>query len=418
MIRNESICRSASQGRWRLPLALLVSAVLLAAFGSTALARAASGIRHARQTQSGTPVPPGFVGVDFGGAAFNLNLGQETKTMVANGVESMRVAFDWSAAQPYASFGDIPATDSTQYTNVGGVPTNFAPTDSIVAAAAQHGLTVLPTILYATSWDATANPSGGLPTPTQAGPFAAFAAALVGRYGPNGSFWSSNPGIPRLPIRMWQIWNEPNIAYYWPQPFAQGYAALLRAAHGAIKSADPGAKVVLAALTNAAWVSLGKLHGIKHQFDVAAVNGFTKHPANVILYLRLMRRAMNALGYRHKALLGTELSWPAAAGKHTSQQFDFDVTQRGQAQNIATLLPMLGQQRKSLGLMGFYYYTWVGDESPGHHDLAFDFAGLEGYSSATGRTFSKPALRAFSRAALALEQCKRKSNLATRCAQR
>ena len=43
---------------------------------------------------------------------------------------------------------------------------------------------------------------------------------------------------------MWQIWNEENLTYYWHQPFASSYISLLRAAHNAIKRADPGAKVM------------------------------------------------------------------------------------------------------------------------------------------------------------------------------
>ena len=120
---------------------------------------------------------------------------------------------------------------------------------------------MLPTILYVPGWDAKTNKDGGLPIPKRAGPYAAYITALIKRYGPHGSFWAGKSH--RLPIRAWQIWNEANLIYYWPQPFAKGYVSLLRAAHKAIKHADPEAKVVLGALTNTAWRSLGQINHIR-----------------------------------------------------------------------------------------------------------------------------------------------------------
>ena len=39
---------------------------------------------------------------------------------------------------------------------------------------------------------------------------------LVRRYGPRGSLWRERPGAAAsLPIRSWQIWNEPNLRVYW-----------------------------------------------------------------------------------------------------------------------------------------------------------------------------------------------------------
>jgi hypothetical protein len=191
--------------------------------------------------------------------------------------------------------------------------------------------------------------------------------------------------------------------------------SLLRPAHAAIKRADPGAKVVLSALTNLAWIAIGQLSraGANRLFDIASVNGFTKFPQNVIVYLRLVRRAMNRSGLRKKGLLATEVSWPSAKGQSTQQVFDWDVTQSGQAHNISQLLPLLRSARKSLNLAGFDYYTWMGDETP-PHPFAFDFAGL--VKDVGGQVFTKPALAAFRTAALALENCAKKSGLATNCA--
>lgn len=408
-------------------LGLLVALIIIV-FAGASLAHAGTSLAHAgtsaragrsRGKTTGTvpaAVPQGFVGVDADGPLFGsdttIDFSKQVSAMVASGVESIRVAFSWAAAQPYRTWADVPAAQKSQFTNAGGQPIDFETTDMIVSAAARRRVSVLPTVLYAPSWDAIDNPDG-VDYPQQYAPYGAYLTALIGRYGPHGSFWSENPGIPKMPIRSWQIWNEPNLSYYWKQPFAAGYVAMLRVAHAAIKRADPGAKVVLGALTNLAWKSIGQIYrvgGARNMFDVAAVNGFTLAPANVILYLRFMRDAMNRFGDHLKPLVATEISWPSAKGR-TPQHFDFDTTEAGQARDLAAVLPLIGQNRVSLGLTGFFYYTWMGEEQTG--DPAFNFAGLLDFHN--GRVTAKPALAAFRSGVLALEQCKRKGAVATGC---
>jgi hypothetical protein len=361
-------------------------------------------------------VPQGFVGVDVDGPVFgqdnSVDFDKQMGTMVANGVQSVRVAFNWAAGEPYESWKRVPKQDRVDYIDVRGKPFLFTQTDAIVGAAAQHGVTVLPTVLYTPSWDARNNKQGPISIPRRTAPYGGYLTALIGRYGPHGSFWKANPQVHKLPIRSWQIWNEENLGYYWPQPFASSYLGLLRSAHDAIRKADPGAKVVLGALTNLAWRSIGQLYrvGAKKLFDVASVNGFTKLPKDVILYMQFMRNAMNHLGDKTKPLLATEVSWPSAQGK-SRQKFDFDTTEAGQARNLAALLPMIGQAYKRLRLAGFYYYTWMGDE--GDRSLAFNFAGLLRFRN--GKVVVKPALAAFRRGVLTLEHCRRKGALATSC---
>jgi hypothetical protein len=45
----------------------------------------------------------------------------------------------------------------------------------------------------------------GHPLPKSNPPMASYMTALVDRYGPHGSFWSENPQLPRIPIRMWEL---------------------------------------------------------------------------------------------------------------------------------------------------------------------------------------------------------------------
>jgi hypothetical protein len=395
-------------------LLVLLSALVLTA-ARAALAAHAGAASKPNITAPG-PVPQGFVGVDVDGPMFGpdtpINFPNQLKTMVASGVQSVRVAFSWAAAQPYRTDADVPDGQTANFTDEDGVPTSFQFTDMVVGDAARDRVAVLPTVLYVPQWDAVSN-SSGVAYPRRPAPYAAYLTALIDRYGPHGTFWRENPGIPKMPVRSWQIWNEPNLAYYWKQPFASSYVSFLKVAHAAVKKADPGARVVLGALTNTAWKSLGQIYkvkGAKNLFDVVAVNGFTKIPANVMLFMVFVRRAMAHFGDSAKPLMATEISWPSAKGK-TSANFDFITTQAGQARDITTLLPLIGQQRLSLHLIGVYWYTWMGQEDP--HTGPFNFSGLLGFHD--GDVTVKPALQAFKTGVLALEGCKRKGVVATSC---
>ena len=70
----------------------------------------------------------------------------------------------------------------------------------------------------------------------------------VARYGPGGSLWKENPNVKPLPIRTWQIWNEPNIEFLNPDGAAllrtEFYAKLLTAASEEIRKLDPAATII------------------------------------------------------------------------------------------------------------------------------------------------------------------------------
>jgi hypothetical protein len=389
--------------RWIAPVIALLCAVVFVASAQAA-------------------VPPGFVGMNLDGPLYpstapGVDLDAQMSKMVAAGVGSVRLVVDWSYAQPYADMSAVPPDQASEFTDINGIPTRFDGLDRIVALAAAHGLTVLPTVLYAPGWDSAPHPFYAFAIPQRPAPYANFVSLLVDRYGPGGTFWQTHS--PALPIRMWQIWNEPNInVFWWKQPFQRTYLPLLKAAHDAIKQADPGAKVVLAGLPNYSWKQLARIYkypGSRRTFDVVAVHPYTAAPQGVLTILGYVRQVMNAAGDRRKPIIADEISWPSSLGKTThSLGFDFATTEAGQARNIATLLPMLGRQRPSLRLAGFYYYTWAGTDDPG--GIAFDFSGLLHFGH--GLFTPKPAFNAFRRAALTLEHCRRKGATASVCAQR
>lgn len=394
-------------------LAAAVAAIVVALGAVPALAARA---------QRATPVPFGFVGVDVDYPVWpngEVDLGQQLDKMVASGVDSVRAVLDWSDAQPYAKWSEVPSDERGQFVNVGGVPTNFTEIDALVAQTAQRGMTLLPIVIYAPPWDGVSFRGGQTAVPRTPGPYAAFVRALVLRYGRKGSFWRDNPQIPKLPVEMWEIWNEPDVYSFWPEdgiPWTKGYIPLLREAHAAVKGADPTAKVVLAGLANYSWLDLRRIvrHGGRGLFDMVDIHPFTKTPQGVITILSLARQVLNAAGLRHTPIVAGEVSWPSSQGQHPIRVgFDIGTTEAGQARRISQVLPMFARDRSSLGLAGFDYYNWASLDRAGAE--VFDFAGLFHFNPSDFEFTAKPAAAAFQAGALALEGCSSKGGVATQC---
>jgi hypothetical protein len=365
--------------------------------------------------EAAKPVPQGFVGMNADGPLLSptVNLDAQLGAMARGGVETIRTSFYWSAAQPVSSWIYIDPSDYTKYTDVGGIPTNFTDTDRIVGTAAKHGIGVLPVVWQAPGW-ASLHPGNPGSPPSSTGPYTNYLKALAGRYGPKGTFWAKNPRLPKVPIRDWQIWNEPDSNKYWSdQPFVPGYTALLKASRPALRSIDRGARSVLAGFPSRSWVSLARLYaaGAKRYFDVAAVHPFSLPVANVPRILIQDRRVMNKFHDGKKPFFVTETSWPSAKGK-TSTKYGFEVTPAGQANKAKKVLTTLAQLRKPLKVERVYWYTWISMDTS--TDAPFDYAGLIKLGP-NDTLLKKPAYSAFTSTALKIEGCRSKTSVATSC---
>jgi polysaccharide biosynthesis protein PslG len=164
----------------------------------------------------------------------------EFQRLRAGGVDSVRIPISWAGVQ-----GEKDAA------------ANFSGVDQLVSGAAQAGINVLPFVYDAPSWAVTravVPGSGGhvrapktLPVKsgTQRSAWANFLKLVVARYGPAGAFWAANPALLEQPIRTWQIWNEQNFKYFVVRPSPADYGKLVKISYSAIKSVDPGAKLIL-----------------------------------------------------------------------------------------------------------------------------------------------------------------------------
>jgi hypothetical protein len=259
--------------------------------------------------------------------------------------------------------------------------------------------------------------------PSRPSDYARYLRALIGRYGPRGSLWTENPGVPKVPIRDWQIWNEPNGVFFWDDrppygavrnaAYRRPYIKLLRASHDAIKAADPRGRAILAGFFGQAWYVLGFLYDsdrrVGRYFDAAAIHPFTAKPANVKVILALTRQVMNAHGDRRKPMLVTELSWPSAAGR-PNQNFGFEVSESEQARRLERVYALLVAARRALRLERIYWYDWISYDTS---TVSFAYAGLRRFES--GSVVSKPAFFSFRKTALRLEGCPGGKQSISRC---
>lgn len=325
----------------------------------------------------------------------------EVKAMSRTGVGAMRASFFWARMQPYRTWEEVPESGRGSFTDVAGRPFHFAEIDRLVAAAAARRIEVLPVVLFAPAW-AKRRPGDFAAPPRDPADYAAFLTVLAERYGPGGGFWAERPALPRLPIRDWQLWNEPTMPGFWSeQPFARPYVALLRAARPALRRVDPRARVVLGGLvydSPAALRAIYRAGGRKH-FDVAAVHPFTLHVSGVGRLIERARATMRSSGDARKPLVVSELSWPSAKGR-VKFGYGYEQTERGQAARVAQALPYLARRRRELRIESVYWYTWLTRETD--RSYPFDYAGLRRLEG--GRVVAKPALAAYRRAALRLRR--------------
>jgi len=235
--------------------------------------------------------------------------------LAKQGIRALRQEFRWSAIEPARG----------QF--------NWATSDRMMQAAAQHGIAVLPVLWTTPAWARAPSASTRFPPIETAPPadpqdFARFAAAFARRYGR----LKTASGQPLL--LGYQIWDEPNLSAAWGNALIDPtyYLQLLRAARAAIRAIDPDARIVLAGLAPtveqnnvnlAPQTFLLKLYqlGGHEAFEIAAAKayGFDFPPddrrvdAGVLNFSHviLLREMMTAHNDGHKAIWITQFGWNA-----------------------------------------------------------------------------------------------------------
>ncbi len=332
---------------------------------------------------SAQALPAGFWGV-----VPQSNMGAEQlQRLSRGGVESLRIPIGWGSVQSSK-----------------GAAFDWSGFDNQIEEAAKAGIKVLPFLNGAPEWAVPGKPvpgAGGLKAPAnlpvsgaaRTG-WAAFLTAAVARYGPIGSFWSEHPGVPKRPIREWQIWNEPNFKYFVAKPNPAEYGLLVKNSFTALRAADPGAQVVLAGLfarpkgardrktgkhKSLNWyasdfvnVMYKRNPGIKTKFQGAALHPYTIFAKELPEVTNEFRHYLALNGDAGKKLLVTELGW-SSGPKNTGNLFAKGPS--GQAKELKSAFTQLRNNQVKWKLKSVYWFSV--DDQPGACNFC-DGSGLFG----------------------------------------
>jgi hypothetical protein len=160
------------------------------------------------------------------------------------------------------------------------------------------------------------------PAPDHRADYAAFAAQVARRYPLSAAV---------------EIWNEPNLAYYWRGPDPASYGALARAATSAIRRANPAMRVLVGALAVPLYEDRGNVRleafasALARDGTIAAADGVSFHPYPQELDARPFRDAFAqvdaALGTLRTRLVTDELGASTSDRGHGQYRFS-DTEQR------------------------------------------------------------------------------------------
>lgn len=339
-------------------------------------------------------VPKDFVGIDASTTyahAFNDNLvalNADLSEQRQTGIQIHRQVFNWEQIE----------TRKGRY--------DFRVTDRYMAGLARNAQKVLPILFDAPKfYSKGGNDARGIHARPKSGKaLGKFGAALVKRYGPKGSFWKKR-GMgkyrKRSAVKSWQIWNEPNLRYYWnDRPNAKQYAAVLKAAAKAINKADKKAEIVTAgipfsktkrAINPTKYIRALYRAGVRKHVDTLGFNAYASNTKDLDRKLKQIRKALNKAGAKKANIWITEIGWASQGNKHPLMK-----GRKGQAREITKAIAYMKKNRKKMRLRGFVYYQWR-DTPPYRAGLDAGLWGLNaGLLQQDGNP--KPAHRAFQNA--------------------
>jgi hypothetical protein len=315
--------------------ALLISLALAGALTLLPAARAGAD----------APLPPDYFGVNLNRVLFDdpepahaAPLGAARAAGITHG----RVDLPWSTVQPTS----------------GGSP-DYRFTDEAIGSLAAQGIQPTPMLGYSAPWAAVTRGNDKTP-PRDIDDYAHFALLMAMRYGPGGSFWATHPNVPYLPVKRWEIWNEPNL----PQTFWQTgrnpalYARMYLAARAAIRGIDPTAKVIVGGLHSSDIAFLTDMYDavprLTGNVDGVAIHPYAPTVRGVLSVVRQFRAALDAQGDTHVPMEVTEVGWQRAG--HT----DLTVSESTRAADIAAVADSLA--RSDCHIDAFEPYTWESAE--------------------------------------------------------
>jgi hypothetical protein len=186
--------------------------------------------------QDGPPSPYGVCAHLARGDEYG-ELAEELDLMQAAGIRWVRSDFTWGHFEPRD--GDF----------------RFERYDEVVKACLDRGINVLPILCYDSPWAGHAHANHPA--------WKRYVRNVVTRYADR--------------IRYWEVWNEPNIHFWKPEPDPGQYAALLKLTHETIKAVEPKLQVMYGGTAGIPLDFIRKtleLGAAKH-FDVMAIHPYS-----------------------------------------------------------------------------------------------------------------------------------------------
>ncbi len=303
--------------------------------------------------------------------------------MANGGIGSYRLSLSWSTVEAEKGSYDWSASDAT------------------LAELARQGIEPIVSV--------TGTPSGYAPRltdpPTSSDKafdaWSKFLDAAERRYGPGGDFWdffaTGHPELTPQPLRIWEIWNEPNTSLFWtPKPDPSAYVDLLKRSSRVLKKVDPDAQIMVGGMfatpqSDGAITSFDFLKdiyqhkGVAEAVDLVGVHPYGPNVGAVTEQLDGTRDAVDA-GGDDAGLWVTELGW----GSDPDVPNDLAKSPDQQAELLADSFNAMYDGREKWGLHGVIWFTWRDSEGPVGDCLWCRTAGL-----LDSEGDSKPAWLAF-----------------------
>ena len=194
--------------------------------------------------------------------------------------------------------------------------------DPLIAAAAQERVELLPVLMRVRREDRApreqvAEPPEG---PRQHAEWRRRVQLFAERYGPGGSFWSERSNLPYRPIRIWEVWNEPNLSAFWDDRPANPseYGRLLRETRGVLRAVDPGARILSGGIASrhsgARYLGAALDAAGPCSVDALSIHPYAPTVERAMQHLTDARAVADSRGLRDVALWTTEIGWRVGGG--------------------------------------------------------------------------------------------------------
>jgi hypothetical protein len=308
-----------------------------------ALAPAIAGLAAAAPSKA----PRGFIGMSPQGPTDAADY----ELMRLAGVKSVRLPMNWKEVMPRASERFDP---------------NWTLFDDQVRIAAEQRIRAFPFLWGTPEWVSPNLGREPVASSRQQREWLRFLRFAANRYGPDGEFWSENPGLPRLPVRQWEIWNEENIVTFSRLPDPDTFGSLIRISGRLLHRLDPGSTVILGGLfgrplqvppnihPDTFLAGLYEIPGIKRHFDGVALHPYVADARTMEPQIERLREVMRRNGDARTKLYVTEMGWGSDGFESRWERGP-----RGQARELDRSFAMLVANRGRWRIGGVWWFSWA-----------------------------------------------------------